>query len=74
MICAVLVGVAVECVVVAVVGPDQPGEQVVEPGDVACAEHLRPQAGQRPEPGRVAHAVVAARLQVHHAAPGTGRG
>ena len=55
---AVLARVAVERVVVAVLGPDQPGEQVVEPRDVVWAEHLRPQRGQRPEPRRVAHAVV----------------
>ena len=58
---AVLERVSVERVVVTVAGPDQSGEQVVEPREVICAEHLGPQPGQRPEPGRVAHAVVAAR-------------
>ena len=34
----VLAGEVIECVVVAVFGPDQPGEQIVQAGDVAGAE------------------------------------
>ena len=67
---AVVAGGAVERVQIAVVDPDDSGEQLVERGEVRFAEHLLPHGPDGVEDGRCEDAVVGARLQVHARAAG----
>ena len=67
---SVVAGGAVERLQIAIVDPDDSGEQLVERREVRVAEHLLPDGPDGFEDGRCEDAVMGARLQVHARAAG----